>query len=291
MSQTAELFIDSRCRLGEGVFWNPLREQLFWFDILEKTLFAANVDGSLVNRWTFDRMASAAGIVDEDTLIVAAQGALLELDLITGEDRVIVEIEPDLPGNRTNDGRVGPAGGFWIGTMPHDEVLYSGSVYQYRDGALTKLFGDIRIPNSTCFSPDGRTAYFTDTPNRIIMQRPIDPDSGEPAGFWSVFAKTGDQPGAPDGSVVDAEGFLWNARWGGGRVIRYAPDGSVDREVLVPASQVTCPAFGGPDLKTLYITSASKNLSPEALAQEPHAGSVFAIELDVAGQRETLLRA
>jgi sugar lactone lactonase YvrE len=122
------------------------------------------------------------------------------------------------------------------------------------------------------------------------MQRPIDPDTGEPAGFWSVFADTSGDPGAPDGAVVDAEGFLWSARWGGSRVIRYAPDGRVDREVLLPVSQVTCPAFGGPDLRTLYITSASKTLTPEQLAREPHAGSVFAIELDVAGQRETLLR-
>ena len=90
--------------------------------------------------------------------------------------------------------------------------------------------------------------------------------------------------------MVDSEGCLWSARWGGSRVIRYTPDGRVDREVRLPVSQVTCPAFGGPDLKRLYITSAAKNLSAEALAKEPHAGGVFAIELDVAGQRETLIR-
>jgi sugar lactone lactonase YvrE len=290
MSQTARLFIDSRCRLGEGPFWHHLRQQFFWFDILEKTLFAADASGSVRASWTFERFPSAAGIVDKDTLVVAQAGSIVRLELDTGRKTHLVDLEPDLPGNRSNDGRVNRAGGLWVGTMEHDEVAYSGSVYQYRNGALKRLFGDIRIPNSTCFSPDGTIAYFTDTPNKIIMQRRIDPATGEPVGFWSVFADTSGDPGAPDGSVVDAEGYLWNARWGGNRVIRYAPNGKVDREVLLPVSQVTCPAFGGPDLKTLLITSASKNLSAEALAREPHAGSVFAIELDIAGQQETPVR-
>jgi sugar lactone lactonase YvrE len=289
MTEQAKLFIDSRCRLGEGPFWHPLRQQFFWFDILEMTLFAADENGVAAGQWRFDKMVSAAGIVDKDTLAVAGQGTIFKLDLTSGRISALVELEADLPGNRSNDGRVNPAGGLWIGTMEHAEQDYSGSVYQFRGGALKKLFGDIRIPNSTCFSPDGGTAYFTDTPNKIIMKRPIDPQSGEPVGFWTVFADTSAHPGAPDGSVVDSEGYLWNARWGGHRVIRYAPDGLIDREVMVPASQVTCPAFGGADLKTLYLTSASKNLSAAELANEPHAGSVFSIRVDVAGQPEPLL--
>ena len=290
MNATAELFIDSKCRLGEGPFWHPGRRQFFWFDILEKTLFAADRGGKIAANWTFPTFPSAAGIVDESTLVIARAGAIEKLDLVSGKTTPLVAIEADMPGNRTNDGRVNEAGGLWIGTMEHEEIHYAGSLYQFRAGILKKLGADIRVPNSTCFSPDGRIAYFTDTPNKIIMQRPIDPASGEPTGFWSVFANTADQPGAPDGSVVDAEGYLWNARWGGHRVIRYAPDGRVDREVMLPVSQVTCPCFGGADLKTLYITSASKTLSTEQLAREPHAGSVFAIAVDVAGQPETTIR-
>jgi len=290
MSVTADLFIDSKSRLGEGPFWHPARAQFFWFDILEKTLFAADTAGKLAAKWTFPTFPSAAGVVDRDTLVIARAGAIEKLDLASGKTTPLVGIETDLPGNRTNDGRVNKAGGLWIGTMEHEEDLYSGSVYQYRNGSLKKLFGDIRVPNSTCFSPDGKTAYFTDTPNKIIMKRPIDPSTGEPSGYWSVFADTAAQPGAPDGSVVDAEGFLWNARWGGNRVIRYAPDGRVDREVMLPVSQVTCPCFGGADLTTLYITSASKTLSAAQLAKEPHAGSVFAIDAGIAGQAETTIR-
>ena len=290
MTLEAKLFIDSRCRLGEGPFWNPLLGQLFWFDILEKTLFAANDAGTVINRWLFDEFVTAAAIIDTDTLAVASETAILRFDLRTGKSSVLTPLEEDIPGNRSNDGRINPAGGLWIGTMEHAEHYYSGSVYQYREGKLKRLFGDIRVPNSTCFSPDGTIAYFTDTPTKINMQRKIDPRTGEPLGYWSNFADTSGDPGAPDGSVVDAEGYLWNARWGGYRVIRYAPDGRVDREVHVPASNVTCPAFGGADLKTLYITTASKTLSAEQLAQQPHAGSVFAIPLDVTGLPDPLLK-
>jgi sugar lactone lactonase YvrE len=291
MTKTAELFVDSKSPLGEGPFWNHLRQQLFWFDILGKTLYAADTSGKIVGNWTFDTFPSAAGIIDRDTLGVAQAGKIVRLDLNSGNRTLLSSLEADMPGNRSNDGRVNRAGGLWIGTMEHAEAAYSGSVYQYRNGSLKKLFADIRIPNATCFSPDGTIAYFTDTPNKIIMQRKLNPSTGEPAGFWSVFAETANDEGAPDGAVVDAEGFLWCARWGGNRVIRYAPNGTRHSDVMLPVSQVTCPCFGGADLKTLYITSARKNLSPEALQREPHAGSVFAINLDVAGLPETLLRA
>jgi sugar lactone lactonase YvrE len=293
MTLEARLIVVCRGGTGAGVFWHHLREEVFWFDIPGKMLYSAKPDGSDVKARSWDRMPSAAGIIGRDTLVVAAQGGIFRYDLATDGKTLLAPLEPDLPGNRSNDGRVNPAGGLWIGTMAHGEEggVYSGSVYQYRAGALKKLFGDIRIPNSTCFSPDGRTAYFADTPNKIIMKRPIDPASGEPAGFWSVFAETGDDPGAPDGAVIDSEGFLWSARWGGHRVIRYAPDGRKDREIMVPASQVACPGFGGPGLKTLYITTARKNLDAAALAKEPAAGGLFAIEVDVVGQQETLIKA
>jgi sugar lactone lactonase YvrE len=292
MTPEARLIVDCRCGTGEGVIWHHLRQEVFWFDIPGKMLYSAKPDGSGVKARPWDRMPSAAGIIDRDTLVVAAQGGIFRYDLTTDSKTLLVPLELELPGNRSNDGRVNPAGGLWIGTMAHAEEggVYSGSVYQYRAGALKKLFSDIRIPNSTCFSPDGRTAYFTDTPNKIIMKRPIDPATGEPAGLWSVFAETGDDPGAPDGAVIDSEGFLGSARGGGHRVIRYAPDGHKDREIMVPASQVACPGFGGPDLKTLYITTARKNLDAAALAKEPAAGGLFAIEVDVAGQPETLVQ-
>src|SRR5690606_7377045 len=118
----------------------------------------------------------------------------------------------------------------------------TGALYQYRQGTLTTIVEGAGIPNSACFSPDGRTAYWSDTTTHVIRKVAMDPETGLPSGAWSDFATV---EGWPDGSVVDSEGYLWNARYGGGCVVRFAPDGSVDRVIDVPASQPTCPAFGG----------------------------------------------
>ena len=125
----------------------------------------------------------------------------------------------------------------------------AGSLYQVRGGEVTRLLPDVFIPNSTCFSPDGRTAYFADTTVGTIRKISIDPETGLPIGDWTLFADDS-HPGGPDGSVIDSEGFVWNARWGGSCVIRFAPDGRVDRTIKLPVGKVTCPAFGGKDLKT-----------------------------------------
>lgn len=291
MNAKAELFVDSRCMLGEGPFWHPMLKRLFWFDILNQTLLSATADGHLVDRITFKDVASAAGIIDEDHLLIAQAGALLHYEISTDTSHVVVPFEEDRVGNRPNDGRVNRAGGLWIGSMSRrgGQEPGAGTLYQYRDGALTVLIDSVTIPNSTCFSPDGRTAYFADTMKPLIRKVSIDPETGLPNGEWSDFAST-EGRGAPDGSVVDSEGYLWNARWGAGCVVRHAPDGSVDRVVEVPASRTTCPAFGGDDLRTLFVTSAREGMSDEELAREPHAGSVFAIRVDVPGLPETPVR-
>ena len=288
MTQTAKLLLDSQCALGEGPIWHPGRQQLFFFDINEQTLFAVTTDGEIADSWLFNEIVAAAAIVDDHTLALATETGLKQFDLATGGMNRINEIEADNALTRTNDSRVHPSGAFWIGTMTKsEEEAPIGSVYHYRNGALTTLKSGISIPNATCFSPDGTIAYWSDTPSKKIMQCATDPATGLPTGEWTLFADVSGHRGYPDGAVVDSEGYLWNARWGGSCVVRHAPDGSVDRVIEVPVSQVTCPAFGGPDLKTLFITTANKNLSAEQLAAEKVAGGLFAIAVDVAGLPET----
>lgn len=290
MSLTAKLFIDSQCALGEGPIWHPGRQELFFFDIEQETLTAANAAGEITNQWLFNETMAAAAIVDDDTLVLAAETGLKGFDIATGGIAPIVGIEASNSATRTNDSRVHPSGAFWVGTMSKGDEGPIGAVYHYRDGTLTTLLSEISIPNATCFSPDGTIAYWADTPTRKIMQCATDPQTGLPIGEWTLFADVSDHRGAPDGAVVDSEGYLWSARWGGSCVVRHAPDGSVDRIIELPVSQVTCPAFGGPDLKTLYITTASTGLDDAQRAAEPHAGGVFSIELEVAGQAETPIK-
>ncbi|MDP2779833.1 SMP-30/gluconolactonase/LRE family protein [Devosia sp.] len=288
MSQTARLLIDSQCALGEGPIWHAGRQQLFFFDINEQTLFAVTAAGEIVDSWLFNETVAAAAIADDHTLVLATDTGLKQFDLTTGGMNRINEIEADNPQTRTNDSRVHPSGAFWIGTMTRSEQEAPiGSVYHYRAGTLTTLKSGISIPNATCFSPDGTIAYWTDTPTRKIMQCVTDPATGLPIGAWTLFADVSEGRGYPDGAVVDSKGYLWNAKWGGSCVVRHAPDGSIDRIVEVPVSQVTCPAFGGADLKTLFITTAAKNLTAEQLAVEKVAGGLFAIDVDIAGQAET----
>lgn len=291
MTQTARLLIDSKCQLGEGPFWHIGRQQLFFFDINEMTLFAATADGDIAESWLFNEIVAAAAIVDDMTLVLATETGLKSFDLMTGGMNRINEIEADNATTRTNDSRVHPSGAFWIGTMTKsEEEAATGAVYHYRAGVLTTLKSGIKIPNATCFSPDGRTAYWADTTTKKILKVATDPQTGMPIGEWSLFADVSSGRGYPDGAVIDAEGYLWNAKWGGSCVVRHAPDGSVDRIIEVPVSQVTCPAFGGPDLKTLFLTTAAKNLSPAQLAAEKIAGGVFAIDVDVPGLPESLIQ-
>ncbi|MEM5522309.1 SMP-30/gluconolactonase/LRE family protein [Sulfitobacter sp. AS59] len=275
---TAEIFDARACTLGEGPLWHPERAQLFWFDILGKTLLSQH-DGEVLS-WNFDECVSAAGWIDANTLLIASETGLWQFDLISGERALVAPLEAEQPLTRSNDGRADPWGGFWIGTMGFDAERGMGAIYRFYKGELRKLFGDITISNSIAFSPDRRFAYYTDTPTRQIMRVALDAEDGWPEGDAEVFVDLKQSKRNPDGSVVDSEGCLWNAQWGAGQVVRYGPDGTLMGTYDVPAAQATCPAFGGPDLKTVFVTSAAQGRDG---AQD---GQTFSFAAGVKGQRE-----
>ncbi|PJE31427.1 Sugar lactone lactonase YvrE [Pseudooceanicola antarcticus] len=276
---TRATLCDSRnCELGEGPLWHPLRGQLFWFDIIGRKLLSIQGDTPL--EWSFDEYHSAAGWVDETTLILASETALWRFDIETGAKERLVDLEADNPVTRSNDGRADPQGGFWIGTMGKAAEPGAGAIYRYYKGELRKLWSDISISNAICFSPDGKTAYFADTPKQTIMRVALDAE-GWP-GTPELFIDLAPEGLFADGAVVDSEGYLWNAQWGAGRVARYAPDGSFDRAIAVDGLHTSCPAFGGPDLTTLYATTAREGISTPDAAQ----GRLYQAPAGVAGQRE-----
>lgn len=275
---TAAVFDPRICALGEGPLWHPLRKQLFWFDITDKKLLTQQ--NGTPHEWLFDEYVSAAGWIDETYLLIASQTGLWNFDLETGAKDLVTPLEADQPLTRSNDGRADPWGGFWIGTMGINTEEGLGSIYRYYKGTLRKLLGDITITNSIAFSPDRSCAYFTDTRSRKIMQLSLEVLDGWPDGEPQVFVDLGAEGLNPDGSVVDREGHLWNAQWGAGRVARYAPDGTFVQAVEVAAAQATCPAFGGDDLKTMFITSAAQGRDGAA------DGQTFVQRTDVQGQSE-----
>lgn len=278
-----EVFDDQPCILGEGPLWHPERAQLFWFDIISKRLYTR--EGAERRHWSFDEHVSAAGWVDRERLLVASESALLLLDLESGRTERLVPLEADDPTTRSNDGRADPYGGFWIGTMGKRAEPGKGAIYRYYRGIVRRLHAPITISNAICFSPDAGHAYFTDTAKGQIMRQRLDGE-GWPLGEPEVFVDCAAAGLKPDGAVVDEQGRLWNAQWGGSRITAYGPDGEVAHTIMLPASQITCPAFGGPDRSWLYATSAREGLSGEDLLHQPQAGMTFVMPVEATGQAE-----
>jgi sugar lactone lactonase YvrE len=277
------VFDDRACILGEGPLWHPLRGQLFWFDIMGKRLMTRDAEGP--RTWTFDRHVSAAGWIDAETLLLATETDLVRFSLVDGSETAVVPLETDNPVTRSNDGRADPRGGFWIGTMGRNAEEGAGSLYRFWRGELRPLRDGITIPNATCFAADGRTAYFADTAAHVVWRIPLDPD-GWPEAAWEVFLDHRDSGINPDGAVMDADGHLVVAEWGGSRVARYAPTGDLVEEISLPVPQPTCPAFGGPDLTTLYVTTARQGLPGDAIDAAPLSGQTFSIATGWQGQAE-----
>lgn len=275
------VFDDRLCALGEGPLWHPDREQLFWVDIVGQKLRSRKEEK--VFEWTFDVPVSALGWIDHDNLLIAGAGVLMRFNIESGSRETICRVEPDWPDLRTNDGRADPKGGFWIGTMGRRAEPGLGTIYRYYRGELRALYTGIDIPNATCFSPDGKFACFADSRERIIWRQALDRD-GWPTGDRTIFLDLRQVATSPDGAIFDADGFLWVACWAKSSVARYAPNGLEDLRIELPVSQITCPAFGGPNWSTLFVTTAQEGLSAEALASQPLAGAVFAVETGLRGQ-------
>lgn len=271
-----DVFDDQRCALGEGPLWHPERNALFWFDILRKTL---HCKGDTRAHWSFEEHVSAAGWVDRDTLLMASATGLWRFGISSGTRDLLAPLEADNPETRSNDGRADAQGGFWIGTMGLNAQAQAGAIYRYYRGEVRQLFADITISNAICFAPDGRTAYFCDTVSKQIQMVALDED-GWPSADPDVFVNLRADALNPDGAVVDADGNLWNAQWGAGRVACYGQNGAMIQTITLPAAQTTCPAFGGPDLSTLFVTTASDGV------EDTKGGMTFSVAIGIKGQRE-----
>ncbi|WP_035692511.1 SMP-30/gluconolactonase/LRE family protein [Azospirillum halopraeferens] len=284
------LVADCACELGEGALWHPERGELLFVDILGHALYAMAGDGSALRRWSLDGPVSALGRIDRSRVIAAGADGFLEIDLDTGAVLPRHPLEAQDARTRSNDGRVDRHGAFWVGTMGRRAEPGLGTLYRYDGQAVTPVRSGLTIPNACCFSADGGTGYFADTAAGVIRRWPLDPASGLPAGPAEVFVDLSGRAESPDGAIVDAEDHVWCALWGGGRVVRYRPDGSEERSIPLPVSQPSCPALGGPDLRTLYVTTAREGFDDARRRAEPHAGGVFAVEVDVPGLPEPPFR-
>lgn len=278
---------DERQNLAEGPVWCPREQALYWVDIRRPTLHRYVAATRNVETWPMPDLVGSLAVRQAGGLLVALRNGLAKFDPETGHVEPVISLEDDKPENRSNDGKCDRRGRFWVGTIHNLKPgTPAGALYRIdASRRVARVAGDIGIPNSIAWSPDDRTMYFADTAKRTIFTYSFDIDSGD-IRDRRVFADFPEGSGAPDGSTVDADGFLWNAVYGGSRLNRYAPDGRLDRVVEMPMSQPTSCAFGGRALDVLYVTSAAQRLSAEQLAREPYAGAIIAVDVGVKGLPE-----
>ena len=279
--------IHAQNTLGEGVTWDAERQRLLWTDIRERQLFRYDPENGRIEAFQTPEPLCSFGLMQEsDRLLGAFASGIGSYEL--GSKTIEWLLRPHFADARVrfNDGRVDRQGRFWAGTMVEGaQPSALGELYRIGHDARSAILAQrIAISNGICWSPDNRRMYFADSALGTIFVYDFVAESGEIANR-RVFAQA--PPGAcPDGANVDSEGYVWSAQWGAGRVIRYAPDGNVERAIEIPTQQPTCLAFGGPDLRLLFITSARLGLEPAELARQPQAGDVFVYEAPAPGLRD-----
>lgn len=279
-----ELAIDAKAKLGEGAFWHPDEQKLYWVDITAGTVHTFDPATGEDRVVSVGQMIGTVAPRRAGGLVAGLHHGLAELDPQSGTTRVIVDPEADLPDNRFNDGKCDPAGRFWAGTINLHRQPDVANLWRLDpDGSVHHVLSGVTNSNGLTWSLDQRTFYYIDTGTRRVDAFDYNIDTGQIANRRTIVSVP-EELGKPDGMTIDAEGMLWVALWGGGCVVRWNPtDGALLQRISIPASQTTTCAFGGPDLADLYITSARQNLEEDGLASQPHAGGVFRIRPGVVG--------
>ncbi len=283
-----EVVIDVKTILGEGPLWDVDEQRLYFIDSFGCNVFRCTHDGREVRAWDVPSKIGSMALREKGGAVVSLEDGFYALDFDTGDVELIVDPEPGKDGNRINDGKVDKRGRFVAGSMDKVEDGPNGKLYRLDpDLSLHTLDTDIIVSNGPCWSPDGGTFYFADSWSGEIWAYDYDLDTGNVSNrrtFAKIDTSTG---GAADGSTVDAEGCLWNAQVYDGKVVRYTPDGKVERVIEMPVKKVTSCMFGGPNLDILYITSMAKPPLPRFPSDGVLRGSMFAIhDLGIKGVPE-----
>jgi sugar lactone lactonase YvrE len=264
-------------QLGETPLWCERERRLWWLDIERPRLQSFDPASGVHEAVSFDTtFLGSHALVDDGSQLLALGLGLFRRDAFSGALSRVASVEHGLD-NRLNDGRVDARGRFWVGTMDNDLHRPNGALYRVDPGGgVHRVLDGVIVSNGIAFAADGKTLYFTDTRRHITWRFDLDLDDGVLSNrrVFADYTATGERP---DGACVDADGGIWTAFFAGRRVVRYRPDGAIDLVVPMPVTNPTCVCFGGDGLRTLYVTSATKFLTPEQRAAEPLAGSLFAI--------------
>ncbi|MEP9367348.1 SMP-30/gluconolactonase/LRE family protein [Xanthobacter sp. VNH20] len=276
--------LNTRALIGECPRWHPAEQKLYWVDIMEPSLNSFDPASGKTRKWPMPERIGCFGFRRAGGIIAGLQTGIFLIDLDEEVSaRRVFEWEADNLNTRFNDGRCDPAGRFWAGTVIESMDKRVGALFRYDpDGTCTRMVDKLICSNGLAFSPDGRTMYHSDSRQDYVWAWDFDAATGAISN-QRVFLAIDIQEGRPDGAAVDAQGYYWICHVGGWHLARYSPDGIIDRVIGLPAQRPTMCAFGGPDLKTLYVTTATYPLAASDLRKQPLAGSLFAIDVDVPG--------
>lgn len=272
--------------LGEGPLWDPSQQVLYWLDIEQAQLHQLNPKTKQHQQWLLPEKASAIALGSKNNLLITFSQQFGFIEIPSG--KITYWLKPTLSANEVfNDGKCDRNGRFWIGSKDIKEKSTIGALYRLDlDGKFTKMDEGFIVSNGMGWSPDNKYFYFTDGDlHRQILRYDFDLVTGKIFNR-KIFTKIPEELGYPDGLTVDAEGYVWSAHWDGWRITRYTPDGRVDKIIPTPIQKPTSCCFGVGDLKTLFITSATRDLSKEQLQQQPLAGGVFSTALSCVGISE-----
>lgn len=264
--------------LGESPLWSEREQALYWTDIFGCTLHRYTPETGAQHSWPFDEFICAVAERKSGGLIVTLRSGFAFFDTQTVSLTHLHDPEPGLDNNRFNDGKVDPGGRFWAGTMDIACKAPTGSLYRFdTQRNCVRWESGYAVSNGPAWSVDGATMYHNDTSNGCVYAYDFDVASGE-ASNRRLFVQIDPVNGYPDGMTVDAQGGLWIAHFSGARVVRFLADGKIERRIDLPTSDVTSCTFGGPGLRTLFITTSTAELSAVQRAKQPLAGGLFACE-------------
>ncbi|MFN8530237.1 MAG: SMP-30/gluconolactonase/LRE family protein [Anaerolineae bacterium] len=277
--------INLHCDIAEGPLWDEREQILYWVDILAGHIHRFDPRDESLHTYTLGQPVGTFALREKGGMITALASGFATFDPSSGVVQPIANPEAAISGNRYNDGKACPKGYFWAGTMAYSLARHAGSLYRLKpDGSTTKIMGDVTISNGMGWSPDHKTMYYADTIPGILYAFDYEASTGDVANRRVIWNIPSDEFGSPDGLTVDAEGMLWIAFYNGSCVRRWNPNtGEVLQTIDLPTRQITSCTFGGPNLNTLYITSASEHMTPEQKAEHPLAGALFAVDLPVQG--------
>jgi sugar lactone lactonase YvrE len=289
MSMSITCLVDDRAAVGESPVWDARSNSLYWVDILGHRLsriaLGADLTGRSVQSWTLPSAIGSLGLCPDGRLIVALPDGVHYFDLATETLSLLVDPEPGIETNRLNDGKVGPDGAFWVGSMDDRPTGKEPVAALYRvttDGRAEKKIDSITVSNGLAWSTDGRSLFHSDSRGMWLDRWDFAPATGEISNRTRI-ATPDESIGRPDGGACDVEGFYWSCGVSSGRLNRFSASGEIVETIALPVPAPTMLCFGGPAMKTMFLTSLRAGLSPEKLEAAPLSGGLFMMDMPIAG--------